>query len=94
VLVSVGGVPDGFTVCASFAAAEQAVRDGVPRDRIAVDVDADGDAARAGAVAAVCVLLGFSVFTVMYVTQVQHCVDMTESVLGQRPPVLAVRGLA
>jgi hypothetical protein len=87
---------EGFVVCAGFAAAERAVREGVPRERIVVDVDADadGDVARAGAIAAVCVLLGFGAFSTAHPAEVERCVDMTESVLGRRPPALALRGLA
>ena len=50
--------------------------------------------ARAEAVAAVCVWLGVSVLRTRHVAEVRRCADMTESILGRRPPAWAVRGLA
>jgi len=50
--------------------------------------------ARTGAAAAVCVWLGVSVLRTRHVAQVRRCADMTESILGRRPPAWAVRGLA
>jgi hypothetical protein len=64
------------------------------------DLDAlagpDGSAglARIEAVAAVCVWLGASVLRTRHVAKVRRCADMTESILGRRPPAWAVRGLA
>jgi hypothetical protein len=57
---------------------------------------ADGAAglARIEAVAAVCVWLGASVLRTPHVAEVGRCADMTESILGRRPPAWAVRGLA
>lgn len=49
---------------------------------------------RAQAVAAVCVWLGASVIRTRHVAAVRRSVDMTESILGHRPPTRAVRGLA
>jgi len=50
--------------------------------------------ARTEAVAAVCAWLGASVLRTRYVAEVRRCADMTESILGRRPPAWAVRGLA
>jgi hypothetical protein len=57
---------------------------------------ADGAAGRARmeAAAAVCVWLGASVLRTRCVAEVRRCADMTESILGRRPPAWAVRGLA
>jgi hypothetical protein len=57
---------------------------------------ADGAAglARTEAAAAVCVWLGASVLRTRHVAEVRRCADMTESILGRRPPAWAVRGLA
>jgi hypothetical protein len=50
--------------------------------------------ARTEAAAAVCVWLGASVLRTRHVAKVRRCADMTESILGCRPPAWAVRGLA
>jgi hypothetical protein len=50
--------------------------------------------ARSEAVAAVCVWLGARVLRTRYVAGVRRSADMTESILGRRPPAWAVRGLA
>ena len=50
--------------------------------------------ARAEAAAAVCAWLGASVLRTRHVAEVRRCADMTESILGRRPPAWAVRGLA
>ena len=50
--------------------------------------------ARIEAVAAVCAWLGASVLRTRHVAEVRRCADMTESILGRRPPAWAVRGLA
>jgi hypothetical protein len=50
--------------------------------------------ARAEAVAAVCAWLGARVIRTRYVAEIRRCVDMTESILGRRPPAWTVRGLA
>lgn len=64
-------------------------------------VDVDGTAARgaaamarAGAVASVCAWLGAGIILTRHVTQVRRCLDMTECIIGTRPPAWAVRGLA
>ena len=60
-----------------------------------VDLDEwAGSAPRAEAVAAVCGWLGVSVIRTRQVTEIRRCIDMTESILGRRPPAWAVRGLA
>lgn len=62
---------------------------------VLVDVDEGADSpAEAEAVAAVCAWLGASVIRTRYVAGVRRCVDMTESILGRRPPAWALRGLA
>jgi dihydropteroate synthase len=48
----------------------------------------------AEAVAAICVWLGASVLRTRYLAEVRRCADMTEAILGRRPPAWAVRGLA
>jgi len=50
--------------------------------------------ARTEAAAAVCAWLGASVIRTRHVAEVHRCADMTESILGRRPPAWAVRGLA
>jgi hypothetical protein len=55
---------------------------------------ARAEAARAEAGAAVCVWLGARVLRTRYVAEVRRSADMTESILGRRPPAWAVRGLA
>jgi hypothetical protein len=65
----------------------------------AVLADLDGLAgleglARTEAVAAVCAWPGASVLRTRHVAEVRRCADMTESILGRRPPARAVRGLA
>src|SRR5689334_8870990 len=50
--------------------------------------------ARTEAAAAVCAWLGASVLRTRHVAEVRRCADMTESILGRRPPAWAVRGLA
>ncbi|MGH3421240.1 MAG: hypothetical protein ACRDOD_16830, partial [Streptosporangiaceae bacterium] len=50
--------------------------------------------ARIEAAASVCVWLGASVLRTRHVAEVRRCADMTESILGRRPPAWAVRGLA
>ena len=50
--------------------------------------------ARTEAAAAVCVWLGARVLRTRYAAGVSRSADMTESILGRRPPAWAVRGLA
>jgi nucleoid-associated protein YgaU len=77
-------------ICPGADAAEAAARRGVAAGRILVQ------AAPAGieAVVAVCAWLGASVLRTRHVAKVRRCADMTEAILGRRPPVWAVRGLA
>ena len=51
-------------------------------------------AAREAAVAAVCAWLGASVIRTRHVTEIRRSVEMTESILGRRPPAGTLRGLA
>jgi hypothetical protein len=84
-------------VQAAPAGIEAAVRAGWP---VLADLEGlagpDGAAglARIEAAAAVCVWLGASVLRTRHVAEVRRCADMTESILGRRPPAWAVRGLA
>ena len=64
------------------------------RALVAVDGDGADAAARAGALAAVCAWQGAAIIRTRHVTQVRRCLNMTESILGTRPPAWAVRGLA
>ena len=57
-------------------------------------LDGPDGLARIEAVAAVCAWLGASVLRTRHVAEVRRCADMTESILGRRPPAWAVRGLA
>jgi hypothetical protein len=57
-------------------------------------LDGPGGLARTEAAAAVCAWLGASVLRTRHVAKVRRCADMTESILGRRPPAWAVRGLA
>ena len=41
-----------------------------------------------------CVWLGARVLRTPYVAEVRRSADMTESILGRRPPAWAIRGLA
>jgi len=62
---------------------------------VLADVDeGTGSAAEAEAVAAVCGWLGASIIRTRHVAGVRRCLDMTESILGRRPPARALRGLA
>jgi hypothetical protein len=58
------------------------------------DLESLDGRARTEAVAAVCAWLGASVLRTRYLAEVRRCADMTESILGRRPPAWAVRGLA
>lgn len=113
-------------LCADVAQTDQAVRAGIARDHMVVQVmpgelaattqagwrtlvDLDGGVAlaasagahsfaetlaRTEAVAAVCAWLGIDMIRTRHVTEIRRCLDMTESILGTRPPAWAVRGLA
>ncbi|MGH3178106.1 MAG: hypothetical protein ACRDPF_30055, partial [Streptosporangiaceae bacterium] len=95
------GVAAGrILVQAAPAGIEAAVRAGWP---VLADLEGLADLervaglarlARTEAVAAVCAWLGASVLRTRHVTEVRRCADMTESILGRRPPAWAVRGLA
>ena len=78
-------------VQAAPAGIEAAVRAGWT---VLADLDDLEGLARIEAVAAVCAWLGASVLRTRYVAEVRRCADMTESILGRRPPAWAVRGLA
>jgi hypothetical protein len=58
------------------------------------DLDGPAGLARIEAVAAVCAWLGASVLRTRHLAEIRRCADMTESILGRRPPAWAVRGLA
>jgi len=73
------------------AGIEAAVRAGWP---VLADLEGAAGLARIEAAAAVCVWLGASVLRTRHVAEVRRCADMTESILGRRPPTWAVRGLA
>jgi hypothetical protein len=78
-------------VQAAPAGIEAAVRAGWP---LLADLEGPAGLARIEAAAAVCVWLGASVLRTRHVAEVRRCADMTESILGRRPPAWAVRGLA
>ncbi len=61
---------------------------------VLADLEGLDGRARTEAVAAVCAWLGASVLRTGYLAEVRRCADMTESILGRRPPAWAVRGLA
>jgi hypothetical protein len=61
---------------------------------VLADLEGAAGLARIEAAAAVCVWLGASVLRTRHVAEVRRCADMTESILGHRPPAWAVRGLA
>ena len=86
-----GVAVERILVQAAPAGIEAAVRAGW---RVLADLEGLDGRARAEAVGAVCAWLGASVLRTRYVTEVRRCADMTESVLGRRPPAWAVRGLA
>jgi hypothetical protein len=73
------------------AGIEAAVRVGWP---VLADLEGPAGLARIEAAATVCVWLGASVLRTRHVAEVRRCADMTESILGRRPPAWAVRGLA
>jgi hypothetical protein len=92
------GVAAGrILVQATPAGIEAAVRAGWPvladLERVA-DLADSARLARIEAAAAVCAWLGASVLRTRHVAKVRRCADMTESILGRRPPAWAVRGLA
>jgi hypothetical protein len=59
-----------------------------------VDLGGAAGLALTEAAATVCAWLGASVIRTRHVAKVRRCADMTESILGRRPPAWAVRGLA
>ena len=88
-----GVAAERILVQAAPAGIEPAVRAGWA---VLADLEAEDAAGRARteAVAAICAWLGASVLRTRYVAEVRRCADMTESILGRRPPAWAVRGLA
>jgi hypothetical protein len=92
-----GVAAERILVQAAPAGIEPAVRAGWP---VLADLEGLTDLAglegraRTEAVAAVCAWLGASVLRTSYLAEVRRCADMTESILGRRPPAWAVRGLA
>lgn len=58
------------------------------------DLEEASPLARTAAIAAMCAWLGVSVIRTRHVAEIRRCTDMTESILGRRPPAWAVRGLA
>jgi hypothetical protein len=86
------GVAAGrILVQAAPAGIEAAAGAGWP---VLADLEGAAGLARIEAAAAVCVWLGASVLRTRHVAEVRRCADMTESILGRRPPAWAVRGLA
>jgi len=86
------GVAAGrILVQAAPAGIEAAVRAGWT---VLADLDDLEGLARIEAVAAVCAWLGASVLRTRHLAEIRRCADMTESILGRRPPAWAVRGLA
>jgi dihydropteroate synthase len=53
-----------------------------------------GSLARAEAIAAVCAWAGAKVIRTRHVAEIRRCLDMTEVILGIRPPAWTLRGLA
>jgi hypothetical protein len=87
-----GITAERILVAAAPAGISAAVRSGWA---VLVDVDEGADSpAEAEAVAAICGWLGASVIRTRYVAGVRRCADMTESILGNRPPAWTLRGLA
>jgi len=87
-----GIAADTIVVPAPPAGIPAAVRSGWA---VLADVDETGRSpAEAEAIAAVCAWLGASVIRTRHVTGVRRSVDMTESILGRRPPAWTLRGLA
>jgi hypothetical protein len=75
------------------ATAAAAVRAATAREAAAPQGSAAA-VAREAAVAAVCAWLGASVIRTRHVTEIRRSVEMTESILGRRPPAGTLRGLA
>ena len=86
-----GVAAERILVQAAPAGIEPAVRAGW---NVLADLEGLDGRARTEAVAAVCAWLGASVLRTRYLAEVRRCADMTESILGRRPPAWAVRGLA
>jgi hypothetical protein len=86
-----GVTGERILVQAAPAGIEPAVRAGWT---VLADLEGVDGRARTEAVAAVCAWLGASVLRTRHVAEVRRCADMTESILGRRPPDWAVRGLA
>jgi hypothetical protein len=86
-----GAAAGHILVQAAPAGIEAAARAGW---HVLADLEGLDGRARTEAAAAVCAWLGASVLRTRYVAEVRRCADMTESILGRRPPAWAVRGLA
>ena len=86
-----GVAAERILVQAAPAGIQPAVRAGWS---VLADLEGLDGRARTEAVAAVCAWLGARVLRTRYLAEVRRCADMTESILGRRPPAWAVRGLA
>jgi hypothetical protein len=87
ILVEVGPAELAAAVAAGWRTLADVDTDGGARE------DAHTAAARAGAIAAICAWQGAHMVRTRHIAQVRRCVDMTETILGTRPPAWAVRGL-
>jgi hypothetical protein len=85
-----GVAAERILVQAAPAGIQPAVRAGWS---VLADLESLEGRARTEAVAAVCTWLGASMLRTRYLAEVRRCADMTESILGRRPPAWAVRGL-
>ena len=94
VLVRTG--PAGIAAAAQAGWAVLVDLAGADTDPAGADTGLAGQdmAAREAAVAAVCAWLGASVIRTRHVTEIRRSVEMTESILGRRPPAGTLRGLA
>jgi hypothetical protein len=87
------GIPVGRIAVGTAPAGIEAVR--AAGWTVLADLEPWADSpVRTQAVAAACVWLGASVIRTRHVATVRRSVDMTESILGHRPPARAIRGLA
>ncbi len=92
VLVQTG--PAGIAAAAQAGWAVLVDLAGADTDMAGEDTTACEAAAREAAVAAVCAWLGASAIRTRHVTAIRRSVEMTESILGRRPPAGTLRGLA
>ena len=87
------GIPAGMIAVQTAPAGIEAVRQA--GWTVLVDLESWADSpAHTQAVAAVCVWLGASAIRTPHVAAIRRSADMTEAILGRRPPARAVRGLA